>query len=111
VPAQQRRRRDDPRPPQLAGQQARQRGQQQPVLRLQPCTIDLPAPHRDLVTQHQQLHVLGCLATGPKHDKTEHRPHHRVQDQQQHPNHPANPQKEAHPRLLSPTGRSLVDVL
>jgi hypothetical protein len=33
-------------------------------------TTDLPAQHRHLVTQHQQLDILGCTATSTKDDET-----------------------------------------
>jgi hypothetical protein len=68
-----------------------QRREHDSVLRRQPWTADLPAQYRDFVTQHQQLEILGCLATGPKDDQTKHRPNRRVRDRQQRPNYPAEP--------------------
>jgi hypothetical protein len=43
-----------------------QRRQQDPVLRFEGRTVDLPAQCRHLVTQHQQLDVLGGIPASEK---------------------------------------------
>lgn len=48
----------------MAGQEPRQRGQYNPVGRLQGRAMHLPAKHHHLVAYHQQFHVLGCAIAG-----------------------------------------------
>src|SRR5664279_2058634 len=86
----------------LRRQQTRQRRQHEPVLWLQPWTVDLPPQHRNFVPEHEQLDILGRTAAGPKDDETEHRPNRRVRDRQQHPSHPAEPHSLGSSEVLEP---------
>ena len=74
VPAQQGPRGDDQA--QLAElgarQQAGQRGQDRPVSPGQPRRLDLPLEHGDLVTQDQDLGVLGAVGAGEQGQPAEH---------------------------------------
>jgi hypothetical protein len=62
VPGQQRARRDKPMSAQIGRQQAGERGQDRPVgpVRLRPG--DMTPQHRDLMAEHHDLRILGCLA-------------------------------------------------
>jgi hypothetical protein len=64
VPAQQRGWGDEERRPPLSWQQPGQGRQHDPILRLQIRAVHLPAQHRHLMPQNQQLHVLGAAVAG-----------------------------------------------
>jgi len=105
APAQQRRRRDDPTVPPLRSCTDSRRDSASS--RSRSCgssrgRLTCPAQYRNLVTQHEQLDVLGCRATGTKDDKTAHRPNRRVRDRQQHPSHPAEPPSHGSSEVLEP---------
>ena len=68
-----------------------QRRQHQPILRLEPGSTDLPAKHRHLMAQHQQLDILHRLTTAAEHNQPEYSTHNRVGDRQQHRNDHAAP--------------------
>ena len=73
-------------------------------MRFQPWTIDLPAQYRDFVTQHEQLDVLGCRATGRRTTRPRII---RIVAYAIDNNTRAilpTPPVTAHPRFLSPTG-------
>jgi hypothetical protein len=55
-----------------ARQQAGQRGQDRPVSPGQPRRLDLPLEHGDLVTQDQDLSVLGMVGAGEQGQPAEH---------------------------------------
>ena len=91
MPAQQRRRRDDEDGPTIAGEQLRQRGQEQAIARRVPGQGHLPAQHGELVPQNGDLDILrmGSPADAdhrehPPHDEKRQGPHH-------HGNHPGSP--------------------
>ena len=104
MPTQHRRRTHDPSPPQTPRQQPTQRRDQQPILRLQPRTTDLPPQHHHLVPQHQQLDVLRGLTTTAQHNQAQPGPHEGVHDRQQHRSDHAEHPGPVPPRFLSPTG-------
>jgi hypothetical protein len=51
----------------VPGQDAADRGQQDPLSGLKPGTWDLATEHRELVAQHEDLQVLGGIAAGEQH--------------------------------------------
>jgi hypothetical protein len=55
--------------PGAARQHPAERRQQQPVVRLTPRLADLPAKDRQLVTEHENLEILGSVAAAEKHDQ------------------------------------------
>ncbi len=84
VPAQQRPWRHDPHPEQFPREQPNQCGEHQPILRLQPRAIHLPAQHRHLVPKHHHLDIFGRGITSSGHDQRKHHPQGRVQSREQH---------------------------
>jgi phosphoheptose isomerase len=64
--------------PPMAGKHPRQRRQQHPVPGFQTRSIDLAAQDRDLMTQHQQLHVFGRVTAEPQHHQTHRTPGQRI---------------------------------
>jgi hypothetical protein len=62
MPSQERGRLHQPSPPDRARQEPRKPGQHRAVGPVKPGSGHLPAEHRDLVPQHQQLRVLGRRA-------------------------------------------------
>jgi hypothetical protein len=58
--------------PQAAGQQPRQRGEYRPVSPVRPRAGDLSPQHRDLLSQDQDLYVLGGVAAGQQCQPAEH---------------------------------------
>jgi hypothetical protein len=71
VPGQQRARRDEPMGAQHGGQQPGERCQDRPIgpVRLRPG--DLTPQHRDLMTEHHDLRILGRLAAAKQHEPAE----------------------------------------
>ena len=102
-PAQQRRRTDDPAPPQRPRQHTRQRGQRHPILRLQPRPTDLPTAARS---------PRAATRAAPRPS----RPHHghaapaaTTPSAQAHTRSTTTPKRSGRtpePRLFSPTGTS-----
>ena len=99
VPGQQRARRDEPVGAQRGWQQPGQRRQDRPVgpVRLGPG--DLTPEHRDLMTEHHDLRVLGRLAAAQQHQPAEDPDHDQVEQTNStrtailpQPAHPAKPQ-------------------
>jgi hypothetical protein len=78
MPAQKGLRCHDPHAQQITREHPRQRGQHEPVPRLQPRTSHLPTQHRYLMTQHQQLNILRRLTTTTDHDESKQQPEARV---------------------------------
>ena len=76
--------RHDPHPQQFPREQPNQCGEHQPILRLQPRPIHLPAQHRDLVPKHHQLDISGRRITSSGHDQRKHHPQGRVQSREEH---------------------------
>ena len=60
------------------GQQPGQRGQDRPVGPGQPRRLDLPLEHGDLMTQDQDLGVLGAVGAGEQGKPAEHAQHRQV---------------------------------
>jgi hypothetical protein len=71
MPAKQRLRLDQERPPRSARQHPAQHGQQKPVARRELRPPHLPPQHRQLVPQHQDLELLCALAATEQHHQLE----------------------------------------
>jgi hypothetical protein len=67
VPAQQRLGLDEEARPAGSGQGAADGGKHRPVGRIEPGLFGLAAQHGQLVTEHQDLQVLGGIAAGQQH--------------------------------------------
>jgi hypothetical protein len=91
APPQQRRRRHDPMREQFSGQQPGPGREEHPVSRRQPRPADLSAQHRRLVSQDQQLDVLGRLTSTTKDNQRK-----RSTSQQVH-------QRKDHKAVFQPT--------
>jgi hypothetical protein len=63
MPAQQGLGLDEEARPVSPGQDAADRSEQRPVGRFEPGACDLAAEHSELMTQHQNLQVLGAIAS------------------------------------------------
>jgi hypothetical protein len=63
---------------------ARERGHDQPVRRFQPGTWYLTVQNRYLVTQYQQLDVLGRLITTTQHDQRQQPADHGIDEREHH---------------------------
>jgi hypothetical protein len=77
MPAAHRGRADDQACPPFPGQQPRQCGEQRPIGRPESRPGELPAQHRDLVAEHEQLDLIGGLAPSAQNDQ--------LQEATQHP--------------------------
>ena len=86
VPGQERRGRhgEDPGPA-PARQEPCQRGEPHPVGRLVPYPADVPAQHRVLVPEHQQLSILRPVAAEHQDGQAEYPARQQVDDLEQHP--------------------------
>jgi hypothetical protein len=62
---------DEERVPVAAWKYPAERGQQQPVVRLQTRASRLPTKNRNLVTEHEDLEFLGSITAAEKHDQLE----------------------------------------
>jgi hypothetical protein len=71
------------RPP-LSRKQPRQRGEQRPIGRAEARPGHLPAQHRDLVAQHQQLDLVADLAPPAQHDQLQEAAQHPVAEGHDH---------------------------
>jgi len=94
VPGQERRGRDgEDIGPAPAGHEPRQRGEPHPVGRLVPDPGGVPAQHRVLVPEHQQLSVLRQVLAGYQDSQAEYPADQQVDALEQHPasHHPAKP--------------------
>jgi hypothetical protein len=49
------------------------RRQQQPVVRLEPRTVHLVTKNRQLVSEHENLEILGSILAAEQHDQLQHR--------------------------------------
>jgi hypothetical protein len=67
-----------------AGQQPGHRDQDRPVGPRQPRGLDLTLEHGDLMTQDEDLGVLGTVGTSQQGKPAEHSDHHQVSQSQQH---------------------------
>ena len=67
-----------------AGQHPGQRSQDRPVGPGQPRSLDLPLEHGNLMTQDEDLGVLGVVGAGQQGEPAEHPEHHQVSESQQH---------------------------
>jgi len=84
VPGQQRPRRDEPMGTQHGWQQPSQRRQDRPVGPVRPGPGDLTAEHRDLMTEHHDLRILGRLAATQQHQPAEDPDHDQVEQAKGH---------------------------
>jgi hypothetical protein len=69
VPAQQRLWPHQEDVPRAARQRAAQRGEQQPVMQLEPRLADLPAQDRQFVPEHENLELLLAITAPEQHDQ------------------------------------------
>jgi hypothetical protein len=84
VPGQQRARRDEPADAQHGRQVPGQRRQDRAVGPVRPGPGDLTAEYRDLMTEHHDLGVLGCLAAAQQHEPAQDPDHDQVQQPNAH---------------------------
>jgi hypothetical protein len=80
MPAQQGARRHDPMESKPLGQQPGKRGQQRPVGPVHSRPGDLTAQHGDLVSQDQDLHLLGCITSRKERQPAEQPDHQQIQE-------------------------------
>ena len=85
MPAQQRRRLYEHPAPDRARQQPGEPGQHRAVSPVHPGSDHLPAEHRNLVPQHQQLHVLGRRAPRQQHQPSHQLAEDQIQQSKRHP--------------------------
>ncbi len=71
-----------------ARQEPCQCGEPHPVARLVPHPADVPAQHRVLVTEHEQLGILGPVAAEPQGCRAKYPARQHVNDLEQHPRKP-----------------------
>jgi hypothetical protein len=64
---------------------ARQCGEQRPIGRPEPGPGELPAQHRHLVAEHEQLDLIGGLAPSAQHDQLQEATQHPVAQGHDHP--------------------------
>ena len=84
MPAQQGLGLDEEARPVSPGQDAADRSEQRPVGRFEPGACDLAAEHGELVTQHQNLQVLGAIASGQQGEQPDRPAQRQVGDLRQH---------------------------
>ena len=72
VPAQQGSGRHEPQPAQLRGQQSAQGAENRTVNPAQPWTWVVTSQDADLVTEHQDLDVFGCIGPGEQRQPAQH---------------------------------------
>ena len=84
VPAQQRSGRHEPHPAQRDGQQPAQRTEHGAVQPGQPWPGVVAAQHGDLMTQHQNLDVLGGIRAGEQRQPAQHAGKHQVRESEGH---------------------------
>jgi hypothetical protein len=74
----------NPVPPQVPRQQPRQRGDHRTVSPVRLRAGDLTAKDRDLVPQHQDLHLLGGAAAREQRQPAEHPDREQIEDANEH---------------------------
>jgi hypothetical protein len=104
MPAQERLRANEERPPGAPGQQAAECRQQQPVRRGELGPRDLPAQDRQLVSQHQDLQLLRALTASEQHDQLKQTADHDIHQRPQHARPPRGGRADAIPPEAEPPG-------
>jgi hypothetical protein len=84
VPAQQSPRRDKPQPAQVRGQQLAQRAEKRSVDPGHRGARIASSKYGDLVAEHQDLDVLGCVGSGEQRQPTQHAGEHQVCESKSH---------------------------
>ena len=84
VPGQQRARRDEPMSAQHSRQQPGQRRKDRPVSPVRPGPGGLTPKHRDLMTEHRDLRILGRLAAAQQHQPAKDQDHDQVEQPDAH---------------------------